>query len=480
MRGTDSRTHLPQAGDWLGRVRSRIGHRRLLVGQQSAAVHVRVLGIGPPLVMAHMSPLSSEFLLPLAAELAASFTCYLPDTPGYGLSDPLPGTPTIEDYARRLLQAMDDLSLQRPMLYGAHTGAKIALALAVKVPGRVSGVVLDGLRLTDEAQRRERRNGYASYFPPRRGGGHLIDTWHRVWTTSEAWCPVSDERLRPAIVAGLVRAELMARPWYGVAYRAAFDCDPYAWLTALETPVMLLARTTDSVSRQLATQPGAVGLRLESPDDRDGEAPVAACIRDFLDPIAASVGPVCTLRPRGAAHWLLVDTPMASVSVRRHSHPPRTSLSIAVNGLPWSATEEPSRADIEIDLPGSGASEWLTADAPTEANVRTVLDQTVTALGVDDPSWVTHGLTGNCVDRPSGPTQTVDRSARVEEQRLAELIELTEALSPVPSGSHLVDLWCVLSNALANDAIASDALRHILSLTVPPPSYLETVGGRSR
>ena len=52
-------------------------------------VHYRRAGSGPPVVLLHQSPKSSEELVPLFLLLAENFTVLAPDTPGYGLSDPI-------------------------------------------------------------------------------------------------------------------------------------------------------------------------------------------------------------------------------------------------------------------------------------------------------------------------------------------------------------------------------------------------------
>ena len=59
-------------------------------------VHYRRAGSGPPVVLLHDSPRSSVLHLPLLRTLSDAFTVYALDTPGYGLSDPLPDDPRPE------------------------------------------------------------------------------------------------------------------------------------------------------------------------------------------------------------------------------------------------------------------------------------------------------------------------------------------------------------------------------------------------
>ena len=96
-------------------------------------VHYRHAGEGPPVVLLHQSPASSAALAPLIRRLAARFSVIAPDTPGYGHSDPLvpaDAEPGIDDYVDAMAALFDVLGLQRPALFGSHTGAIIATRFA--------------------------------------------------------------------------------------------------------------------------------------------------------------------------------------------------------------------------------------------------------------------------------------------------------------------------------------------------------------
>ena len=79
------------------------GYVEITTGQ----IHFRYAGIEgrPTITLFHPSPGSSRQLDLLISELAESFFVYAPDTPGNGLSDPLPmKQPEISDYAQAHLQ----------------------------------------------------------------------------------------------------------------------------------------------------------------------------------------------------------------------------------------------------------------------------------------------------------------------------------------------------------------------------------------
>jgi pimeloyl-ACP methyl ester carboxylesterase len=66
------------------------------------------------------------------------------DTPGYGLSDPAPGQPTIGDLAENLTPVLDGLKIKTVIIVGHHTGSLIAASFAAHHPDRVTAIILHG------------------------------------------------------------------------------------------------------------------------------------------------------------------------------------------------------------------------------------------------------------------------------------------------------------------------------------------------
>ena len=90
-------------------------------------LHYRVAGSGGmPLVCLHMSPYSGAMYEPLMGEMASDHMVIAPDTPGYGMSDRLPGKPTISDYAQAIILLLEGLEISQADLLGFHTGTFIA------------------------------------------------------------------------------------------------------------------------------------------------------------------------------------------------------------------------------------------------------------------------------------------------------------------------------------------------------------------
>ncbi|HSR24476.1 MAG TPA: alpha/beta hydrolase [Candidatus Eisenbacteria bacterium] len=74
---------------------------------------------------------------------AAGVRVITPDRPGYGLSDPLPGR-TLLDWPADVAELADALGLERFGVTSLSGGGVSALACAVRIPERLTGVVLTG------------------------------------------------------------------------------------------------------------------------------------------------------------------------------------------------------------------------------------------------------------------------------------------------------------------------------------------------
>ena len=105
-------------------------------------VHYRRAGNGPTLIMLHQSPLSSMDLVPLMQAWSDRFTVIAPDTPGYGLSDPLGvSQASMDDFAEAASEFIDAIGVDDFAVYGFHTGAGMAVALANRLPRRAGKAV---------------------------------------------------------------------------------------------------------------------------------------------------------------------------------------------------------------------------------------------------------------------------------------------------------------------------------------------------
>jgi len=150
----------------------------VILGQRR--VHFRSAGNGPVVLFVHQSPQSSTAAIPLMEKLKANFCVIAPDSPGFGLSDPLSAdTSTIEDIAYALNQFTDTIELPIAAVIGIHTGAEIALEYALRYPYKTNLLILDGLPLFTE-ESADILQHYLPAFIPSWDGSHLIRLWIRL------------------------------------------------------------------------------------------------------------------------------------------------------------------------------------------------------------------------------------------------------------------------------------------------------------
>lgn len=224
-------------------------------------VHLRVGGAGPLILLLHQSPQSSADFTDFMLRWGHRFGMIAPDRPGCGLSEPLSiAAPDFGDYADALAKLLDALGIERVAVYGFHTGATEALALAARHPSRVSAVVANGVVALTEGELVDIEANYLPPIEPSWDGGHLAWIWSRMreqtiffpWhrRTVEARLeydvPPPERLQRNAI-------EMMdAFDRYSIAYRAAFRFDANAALVNSDCPVLVTAAKWDPLFAHLA------------------------------------------------------------------------------------------------------------------------------------------------------------------------------------------------------------------------------------
>ncbi len=108
-------------------------------------VHYRRAGRGPAVLLLHQTPQSSKTMEPLMRRFGPGVTTIALDTPGFGLSERLPGDVwTMAQLCDWLAATLDALGIRRAAFCGQHTGATIATEFAVRQPERVAAIACDG------------------------------------------------------------------------------------------------------------------------------------------------------------------------------------------------------------------------------------------------------------------------------------------------------------------------------------------------
>jgi pimeloyl-ACP methyl ester carboxylesterase len=234
-------------------------------------VHYRAAGdVGPVCVLFHESPLSAAAYEHALPYLGTHLKAYAFDTPGYGMSDPPPNDAfEIPDYAGRLLQAIDNLGIERFAVAGVHTGASIAIEVARQAgTQRVSHAVLTGVPLFSAEERAQWLASWSPPMAPDAQGDHLRWAWERY---QRVWGTESDPRILHLGVTQIL--DVLER--YQWAYNAAFRYDPAPALPGLTCPTLLLDAEHDLLAA--FDEPAAALLpdaRIEILSDLPGQLPI--------------------------------------------------------------------------------------------------------------------------------------------------------------------------------------------------------------
>jgi len=255
-------------------------------------IHYRTAGSAtdrPPLWMMHAAPASSKSLESQLLPLAATRRVFAPDTLGYGDSAaPTVADPELTDYADAFLRAMDGLGLQQVDLYGFHTGAHIAIEIAIAAPKRVRRIVLDGLLVLSDAQRNEFLAHYAPVVSPDEQGTQVL--WALNYIRDQAWFFPHFKRdaahnmglgaMPPEVVHYLTTELLKSLATYHLGYRAVFRHRVVERLQQISCPVLLVADPADPTResvRIVGAQCPAIRCEMVPPETK------TACLLAFLD-----------------------------------------------------------------------------------------------------------------------------------------------------------------------------------------------------
>ncbi|HTF18766.1 MAG TPA: alpha/beta hydrolase [Chryseolinea sp.] len=119
----------------------------------------KIRGKGRPLIFLHGFPMHQGIWDAFSDHFIASHTTVTLDLPGFGKSDPLPGTFTLDDVASEVLSFIEIHKLHNPVVIGHSLGGYVALSMIAMRPDLIGGLVLfHSTALADSAERKESRN----------------------------------------------------------------------------------------------------------------------------------------------------------------------------------------------------------------------------------------------------------------------------------------------------------------------------------
>ncbi len=451
--------------------------QRMFVTAGGSQFHVRRAGEGPPVILLHPSPQSSAFSVPMATRLAKNFTAIAVDTPGYGLSDPLPGGyqgPGLTDYIQPLVDLLDALDIEKAAFYGNATGAEISHIFAAAHPERVAVCMLDTAGHASDEEVDHLTDGYFPDVTPVRDGGHLLTHWDMVrslnlfapWQFRSKANRLSVDMPPPEVIHAKMLDYLRAGPGYADAYRPAFYTAKH-----------------DLISR--VTVPATLTRWEAKPNLEEIDALISMGLPENFTILRA--GP--TVEERQAVsenylleHYLRAGTPAPPHPDQIDRSAPRLQktyidvdggklfarVCLAGEGRPILGLHDPAgsssrlipfltpylgkRPVIAPDNPGCGESDALLTpeDISTEAYARYAA-QALDALGIADVDVVGRYSGGQVAmelsaQRPGLVKHIVQAGVQIftDEERPDLLANYTPSIAPRWDGGHLLTAWSVV------------------------------------
>jgi len=133
---------------------------------------------GTALLCLHQTPMSGRVFRHFLEVMGRDRSTYAPDLPGYGESDAPPARPTVGDYAGAMGDFLGAMRFRQIDVLGYHTGAAIAVELAIARPQQVRRLVLVGVPMFNEVEREAfKRSPWPA--PVAEDGSHLTAEWRR-------------------------------------------------------------------------------------------------------------------------------------------------------------------------------------------------------------------------------------------------------------------------------------------------------------
>lgn len=442
--------------------------RKGFVAVPHGEIHFRYAGRGPTVVLLHDSPRSSVLHLQNLEWLSDEFTVIALDSPGYGSSTPLPiDQPEIPDFSAALAGTLAALGIEQCAVYGFHSGAKIALQLAVDHPKLTALAVLDGLSLPAQAPGADFLRTYLLPFTPTIEGDYIARQWsklldfHRYYpwfsrvAASRFPMNLPDDRRLHEYATDV----FMAGPAWSSAYGAALRYLAKPPVSLLKSPTVFLCREDDMMYGFLDALPDPLPdrCRIERvpPSLTAWRTRLLDVLRNARLPDAGWTPPIAKAHGTAAVSpQRYVDLVHGQVRIRTRGPASSRTPVLLLHDVPGSPRQiegleallSTDRRTIVPDLPGLGESDPL--PSPTLGAYVSVLDDVLQALGLDCVDVVAEGLAtvfaaALAANRPQRVRRIVLDGVPVirSRDRKRYVREYCPPVVPDRAGSHLLRLW---------------------------------------
>ena len=259
-------------------------------------------GTGRPVLVLPTGGGSSAQFSPVICGLAKDRQVFAVDYIGNGLSDKPSGPVSIETLAEDMVALLDALGVDNVDVWGSHTGALVALELAVTAPERVGRLVMEGPVFISQDFKDDLLANYFPTIAPDKWGLHLplVWNWRRDLFMFWPWYRVDRGAARDLGVPSADELHMYATGilesgvTYDGAYRAAFSYDTRNRITQLTRPTLVCAGPNDMLKDGLpeakSLGPEGVVTVTETPTtvwwpdpDKDEAAATLNLYRRFLD-----------------------------------------------------------------------------------------------------------------------------------------------------------------------------------------------------
>jgi pimeloyl-ACP methyl ester carboxylesterase len=201
-------------------------------------IHWRACGEGPVVMLSHINQQSSALMIELLQALAPNFRAIAIDYPSHGHSDHVDWQPTIEDYARCVVEVMDAHGIERAFAMGEAVGAAVSIALGSRWASRIDKAVLINTPYFGDAETAKKdiadiakvRPSDASGFPAPRSIDFMLakDPEHAPVAPTQSWM----DRINTA------QLEIGRDRWQAMGALERFDV--LGGMAALRCPVLML------------------------------------------------------------------------------------------------------------------------------------------------------------------------------------------------------------------------------------------------